>query len=37
MAAEEAEHLSLLERMLAEERRQHRDTPDDLDPPHTPA
>ena len=37
MAAEEAEHLSLLERMLAEERRQHRDAPNDLDPPHTPA
>ncbi len=37
MAAEAAEHIALLEQMLADERRRHRDTPDDLDPPHVPA
>ncbi|MCG6941400.1 MAG: ferritin family protein [Thiohalocapsa sp.] len=37
MAAEEAEHILMLEQMLTEERRAYRDAPDDLDPPHTPA
>ena len=37
MAAEEAEHVTMLEQMLAEERHRHRAPPDDLDPPHIPA
>lgn len=37
MAAEEAEHVALLEGLLAEQRRKPDDASEDLDPPHMPA
>ncbi len=36
MATEEAEHVTLLEALLAEQDPADADAPDDLDPPHTP-
>jgi rubrerythrin len=37
MAAEEAEHVELLRKLLAEERRRGEENPENLDPPHMPA